>query len=190
MNKNTPYLKILALTIIPFFFNGCEFEKVWGDVPFYPMEQSNIILGEQVSLCKKTPDSIFCINVPAIGDIEPTREYSLSILREMNRNFKYKADDTWHYHQTVHEYLKGDCEDIASTMAQHMINDGIDPSCLAMVYRKTGENSAHHFLAVKTDGKWYHFDYGNSGYLIEPNINFYMKMDNVGIHNWVKGNIR
>ena len=107
----------------------------------------------------------------------------------MNSNFTYIADDTWHYNQSVESLLRGDCEDIASTMAQHMINEGIGTQYLYLVYRKTSETTAHMFLAVDTsDEGLLHLDYANSGYPIEDNINFYLPLDDVSV--WVKGNIR
>jgi predicted transglutaminase-like cysteine proteinase len=109
----------------------------------------------------------------------------------MNDHFKYYSDSIWHYNQSVYEYLKGDCEDIASTMAQHMINEGIGKEYLYLVYRKTSETTAHMFLAVDTSDKGLlHLDYDNSGYPIEDEINFHLALDNVGVYSWVKGNIR
>ena len=169
---------------------GCTEEENWGDKPFVDMEETSMYFSEHKELCERIPDSIFCKNFTPIGDIEPTREYALQILQEMNSNFKYESDDTWHYNDTVYEYLRGDCEDIASTMAKHMIDDGIAPQSLALVYRKISDTEAHLFLAVKTsDAGILHLDYANSGYQIEPNINFHMIMSDVGVNKWIKGNI-
>ena len=171
-------------------FSGCK-QTNWGALPFVEMNETKIVNGEHVELCKTKPKSIFCESSPNIGDIHPTREYALYILAEMNRNFKYKVDNTWHYNDTVYEYLKGDCEDIASTMAKHMINDGVDKKYLSIVYRELENNYGHVFLAVDTiDAGLLHLDYANSGYPIEPRINFHMRMDDVGIYKWVKGNIK
>ena len=178
--------------IIPLLFlAGCENNTIWGDIPFIESEKNKLLLGEHTALCKKRPTSIFCKNSISVGDIIPTREYALNVLKEMNLNFKYKENDSWIYNNTVYEYLKGDCEDIASTMAKHMIDDGIGKEYLYLVYRLTGEKTAHMFLAVDTlDAGLLHLDYSNSGYKIEPKINFYLPMTNVGIYSWIKGNIK
>ena len=181
---------LIALAVI--LLHGCSTEDVvWGNKPFVEMEQETIVISEQVELCKSKPDSIFCKTAPTIGDIKPTLDYTLEILKEMNNNFTYTADDTWHYNDNVYEYLKGDCEDIASTMAMQFYNDGVDTQHLYLVYRRISDTEAHLFLAVDTvDGGLRHLDYANSGYPIEENINYYMALDNAGINKWIKGNIR
>ena len=134
---------------------------------------------------------MFCVNTESTGDIQPTLAYTMNVLKEMNSNFKYTYNDKWIYNNNIHEQLNGDCEDIASTMIAHMVDDGIDKKYLHLVYRKTSETEAHMFLAVDTiDEGLRHLDYANSGYPIEPQINFHMRMDNVGIYKWVKGNIK
>ena len=73
-------------------------------------------------------------------------------------------------------------------MAQHMINEGIGKEWLYLVYRLTSESEAHMFLAVDTEDRGLlHLDYANSGYPIEPQINFHLPMTNV--NKWIKGNI-
>ena len=182
-------MKILIL--LSFFLIGCSDNTHWGNEPFVEMDSSSMINGEQTVLCERKPESIFCSSTDSTGDIQPTSEYARDILLEMNSNFKYKADSTWHYNDNVHEYLKGDCEDIASTMAKHMIEDGVGPKYLHLAYRKISETEGHLFLAVDTiDRGMLHLDYSNSGYPIEPKINFHMRMDDVGVHKWVKGNIQ
>ena len=174
-----------------FLLIGCGEKEniVWGYLPFIEMDQSHVVLKEQTQLCKDNPESIFCSTTCGVGHDKPTSEYTLGVLREMNSNFTYIADDTWHYNQSVESLLRGDCEDIASTMAQHMINEGIGTQYLYLVYRKTSETTAHMFLAVDTsDEGLLHLDYANSGYPIEDNINFYLPLDDVSV--WVKGNIR
>ena len=183
-------MRKLSLIFI-FIIIGCTEQTNWRDKPFSEMDANNIIVSEQKKLCEIKPDSIFCKKFIAIGDIKPTQEYAISILKEMNSNFKYKSDNTWHYNDNIYEYLKGDCEDIASTMAKHMIEDGIDPKYLHLVFRKIENEQDHIFLAVDTeDAGLLHLDYINSGYPIEPRINFHMRMDNPGVYKWVKGNIR
>ncbi len=174
--------------LLVFLLIGCgEEQVVWGDLPFIEMEQDTIILSEQTELCKIKPDSVFCVNSPSIGDIRPTKEYTLKVLYEINRNFNYVSNDTWIYNDTVYEHLSGDCEDIASTMAKHMIDDGIDKEWLYLVYRKTSVTEAHMFLAVDTNDGILHLDYANSGYIIEDQINFHLPMTDVS--RWIKGNI-
>ena len=169
---------------------GCgETEINYGSLPFIEMEQSTITISEQKELCKMKPESIFCTTTEDVGDVQPNSTYALYVLRLMNQNFKYYADDYWHYNQSISERLKGDCEDIASTMAQHMINDGVGTQYLYLVYRRTSETTAHMFLAVDTSDKGLlHLDYANSGYPIEPQINYHLPLDNVSV--WIKGNIQ
>lgn len=180
------------LLIFALLLGGCDWgEPIWGDLPFIEMEQNTMWIVEHQELCDRQPDSAFCQNSPSIGDIQPTRAYALEVLYEMNSNFKYCVNDSWIYNQTAHEDLCGDCEDIASTMEQHMENDGIGKEYLYLVYRKLSETSGHMFLAVDTiDAGLLHLDYANSGYPIEPQINFHMPMTDVGVHKWIKGNIR
>jgi predicted transglutaminase-like cysteine proteinase len=178
----------LIMILISVLIGCAEEETVYGDLPFIEMEQSTIVLSEQTELCEKVPESVFCTDTKDIGYEQPSYDYAIEVLKEMNANFTYVADDTWHYNQTVSEHLRGDCEDIASTMAMHMINDGIGKEYLYLVYRKTSETTAHIFLAVNTyDVGLIHLDYGNSGYPIEPQINFHLPLDDVSV--WIKGNI-
>lgn len=164
---------------------------IYGDLPFIEIESDNIYAIEHIELCERKPESIFCKQSPSIGDIRPSRKYTLEILREMNSNFTYTSNDVWIYNDTVYEDLRGDCEDIASTMAKHMIDDGIGKEWLYLAYRKISETEAHLFLAVDTiDAGLLHLDYANSGYPIEPRINFHMKMTDPGVYKWIKGNIK
>lgn len=178
---------IISISIII----GCSSKTDYRDIKFIEMSEDNIYLKEHLELCNIKPNSEFCIKSESIGDIQPTREYVISVLKEMNSNFKYSVDDTWHYNDTIYEYLIGDCEDIASTMSKYMIDEGIDKKYLFLAYRKISETEAHVFLAVETsDAGLLHLDYANSGYPIEPQINFHMRLDNAGVYNWVKGNIK
>lgn len=183
-------MKTITAILLMLLLAGCK-QTNWGALPFVEMNATKMVNGEHIELCRAKPNSVFCKNSPSIGDIQPTREYALDVLRKMNKNFKYKVDNTWNYNDTVHEYLKGDCEDIASTMAKHMIDDGIDKKYLAIAYREIENNYGHVFLVVQTsDEGRLHLDYENSGYPLEPRINFHMRMDDVGIHKWIKGNIK
>jgi len=183
------YIKALVVLIL---LTGCfKNETIWGDVPFIKMEQETIVLTEHIELCKINPNSIFCRTTKDIGDIRPTKQYTLEVLHEMNNNFKYTANSIWIYNNNIYEYLKGDCEDIASTMAQHMVNEGVATKYLSLVYRKISNTSAHIFLAVDTvDAGLLHLDYDNSGYPIEPEINYHMVLSNAGVNKWIKGNIK
>lgn len=182
--------KIILLTLSIFLLNGCKPLTDYRNVSYIEMEVSTVKIKEHVDLCNRKPNSMFCTNHPSIGDIQPTKAYAMEILLEMNSHFDYKADDYWKYNDNVYEYLEGDCEDIASTMATHMINDGIDKKYLSIAFRKIDDTTYHVFLAVQTsDAGILHLDYSNSGYPIEPRINFHMKMTDVGIDKWVKGNI-
>lgn len=189
MYKISIIKKILSILLL--FLIGCsQGEPNYGAYPFIEMEEETIVIGEHYDMCNNNPTSIFCKKSDSIGDIKPTKVYVIKTLTDMNSNFSYKEDNSWHYNQTVYEDLSGDCEDIASTMAQHMINDGIDKQYLHLAFRKLGDNEYHIFLAVDTsDAGILHVDYGNSGYSIEPKINFHMRMDNPGVYKWVKGNI-
>lgn len=184
-------IKIYSLILIMLFVSGCSEQKRYGSIEFMEMGVNSLELSEHINLCAHNPNSIFCTTTDSIGDTYPTKEYALSILKEMNLNFKYKNDSTWHYNSSIYEYLIGDCEDIASTMAKHMIDDGIDTKYLHLAFRKISKDEYHIFLAVDTsDAGMLHLDYANSGYQIEPRINFHMRMDNVGVDKWVKGNIK
>jgi len=179
------------IIFIALFFIGCSEQTVWGDKPFIEMEQENMRSAEHIELCERKPSSMFCKTVTSIGDIQPTKEYTIRVLKEMNSNFKYVVNFRWAYNTSIYEHLEGDCEDIASTMAYYMINDGIDTKYLHLAYRKISDTEAHLFLAVDTiDAGLLHVDYSNSGYPIEPRINFHMRMDNPGVDKWVKGNIK
>ena len=171
-------------------FVGCGKENiVWGDLPFIEMDQSYIYLDEQRELCKEKPESIFCATADSIGHEKPSSEYVLGILRTMNLNFTYKEDDTWHYNDSVAVRLRGDCEDISSTMAKYLYLKGIGLEYMYLGYRLTSETSAHIFLIVNTwDKGLLHLDYANSGYPLEDNINFYLPLADVSV--WVKGNIQ
>lgn len=170
---------------------GCNKYTDYRDIPFVKDNIDSIYSPEHIELCSNNPCSIFCTNSASIGDIHPTKEYVISVLEEMNSNFTYKIDSTWHYNDSIYEHLKGDCEDITSTMIQHMVNDGVDKKHLYIAFRFLDDNNSHVFLAVDTiDSGLLHLDYANSGYPIEENINFHMKMTDVGIYKWIKGNIK
>lgn len=169
--------KIYVIATLLFAFSGCK-------------ENDGLIMEEQVELCKKKPSSIFCTTPETIGNIEPTKEYAMEVLRTMNKNYTPKLNDSWIYNDNVYEELVGDCEDIASTMAAHMINDGIDTKYLSLAYKTKDGKNGHIFLAVETSGSGIlHLDYINSGYPIEANINFHMRMNSTGVSKWVKGNV-
>lgn len=184
MNK----MWLLLLLIL----SGCKSNITdYRDVDFIDKNTSSIYSIEHSELCARKKDSIFCVNSESIGDIKPTKKYALNILKTMNNNFTYTNNEKWIYNNTVYEHLNGDCEDIVSTMIQHMIDDGIDKKYLFIAFRYLENNTSHVFLAIDTiDGGMLHLDYGNSGYPIEPNINFHMRMDDVGIYKWIKGNIK
>lgn len=195
MNKN-----ILVLICLSFLIVGCggggasatdeQPTQVAEEQTFFDMNETAIRIPEQVTLCDNNTESIFCTTPLAISDIQPTKEYAIKVINDMSLNFTYSVDKEWQYNDTVYEALTGDCEDLASTMAKHMIEDGVDPKYLCLVYLKTSETTSHIFLAVQTsDAGILHLDYKDSGYPIEPNINFHMKMDNTGVDKWVKGNI-
>ena len=168
---------------------GCNKETI-GDKPCIEMQDTELLISEQVKMCELNPTSIFCTTTPSVGDIQPTKKYALETLCEMNSNFTYKIDDTWHYNQTVFEELEGDCENIASTMAQDMVNDGIDKKYLHLALRKLDDGEFHLFLAVDTvDAGMLHLDYYESGYPIER-INFHMRLDDAGVDKWIKGDIQ
>lgn len=184
-------MKIIIATAILLLMVGCKKQTDYRNVEFIEMNQTRMVSQEHIELCERKPESIFCVNSPSTGDIQPTKEYAMKILLEMNSNFEYTHNDKWIYNDTVHEYLEGDCEDITSTMAKHMIDDGIGKKYLSLAYRLTSEKTAHLFLAVETsDAGILHLDYSNSGYPIEERINFHMKMTDVGLYKWIKGNIK
>lgn len=182
-------LNVISGLLITLILVGCNKETI-ADKPFVDMNSTAISINEQVKMCSLNPESIFCTTTSSVGDIQPTRKYAIETLIEMNSNFKYQIDDVWKYNYTVYEDLVGDCEDIASTMAQHMVNDGIDKKYLHLAFRKIEDGTFHVFLAVNTvDAGMLHLDYSNSGYPIER-INFHMRMDDAGVDKWVKGDIR
>ena len=88
------------LLLVLLLCSGCK-QIVWGDVPFIVMEQKELQLPEHIELCNVRPSSIFCENSESIGDVRPTKEYTLEVLREMNTNFKYKDNYVWVYNYTV-----------------------------------------------------------------------------------------
>ena len=73
---------------------------------------------DHAEMCNVEPESMFCKNSPSVGDIRPTKEYALTLAREIRRNTEYLDTLKWYYNDTVYEYFLGDCEDIAMTLVK------------------------------------------------------------------------
>ncbi len=182
-------MKYLFVIFISMMLIGC-YEVESYNTPFVNDNIEKIAFKGQIEMCKEKPNSIFCENTPTIGDIKPTQRYSILLANELDTNTYYKVSDSWHYNETIYNYLIGDCEDVAMTLINHMVEDGIDKKYLYLVYRLVGDHEAHMFVAVDTEVGLIHLDYKNSGKPIEEQINHYMPMSNAGVNNWIKGNIR
>ena len=184
------------LLVIAMLLSGCDSQRIWAYAEYVsdPYRQF-LVLPAHVEFCNDNEDSMFCEDSQSYGDIQPTRAYILNLIAEHRRTFKYVSDgksDHWKYNDTIHESLRGDCEDKALTMIHHMVTqDGIDKKYLVLVYRLISETEAHMFVAVNTsDAGWLHVDYVNSGQPLEENINWHMLMSDVGTLSWIKGNIK
>lgn len=181
---------LLLLSIL--LLSGCDWGKVQTyNLPFIEDGYTFFYPTNQKIMCDNMPNSIFCKDSLTIGDIQPTRDYVLNLVRTLDKNADYKVTDEWYYNHTVYEYLLGDCEDETMTLGKHMIDDGIDKKYLHLVWYLTSETSSHLFLAVDTiDAGMLHVDINTGAEPIEPQINWHMRMDNAGIYKWIKGNIK
>lgn len=169
--------------------NGCK-EKPTYATEFIDDNWTKIQHKEQVNMCNQLPDSMFCKDLPTIGDIQPTEEYIRRVARKLKQNTKYVVSDDWHYTETVYEYQERDCEDEAMTMVHHMVDNGIDKKYLHLAYILLPNDTAHIFVAVNTiDKGLLHMDLSTVK-PIEPRINWHMRMDNAGVDTWIKGNIK
>ena len=173
-------MKIL-LTLLLLLVNVKSYDFVEYDNDFFH-------LPGHLLMCYNNPTSIFCENFESAGKIRPTRDYAINVANDLNLNYLDTLD--WYYNNNIHDELIGDCEDVAMTIINHMISDGIDKKFLHLVYLITfNGDSAHVFVAVDTiDSGIIHIDYPGSGYPIEQ-INYHMRMDNSGTFNWIKGNM-
>lgn len=184
------YLILASLLLI-----GCGSESttisVTPQVEYVDDNYTNIRMTEHVDMCIELPKSIFCVNSDSIGDVHPTKQYVMGLALELADNSIYKATVEWYYNDTVYEDLEGDCEDTTMTLIQHMVDEGVDKKHLSLAYQLTGAgDTAHMFVAVNTvDFGMIHLDYPSSGYPIER-INYHMKMTDVGIDKWEKGDIK
>lgn len=179
------------LLIFTLLLGGCD----WGyvntyDLPFVEDGYTKYVNGNQIKMCNELPDSMFCSNLPTIGDIKPTPEYARNIVHTLRKNNKYEISDDWHYTETVYEFQVRDCEDEAMTMIHHMVDEGIDKKYLFLVYQLTSATSAHLFVGIDTTEGLMHMDISTVLAPIEERINWHMRMDNAGIYTWIKGNIR
>ena len=180
--------KILLILVV--LFVGCKEDLSYG-TPYIEDNMTNIVFKGHIDMCYERPTSIFCEDSVLTGDTRPTMAYAVSIANRLDDNTRYEISDNWHYNYTVDEYLIGDCEDVAMTIVQHMVDEGIDKKYLSLVYRLISTTEAHMFVAVDTiDKGLIHIDYADSGKAIEEEINFHMPIDNVGVYRWIKGNIR
>ena len=188
-------IRAALLLVMLVMINGCspsdlreDYEQTYN-LPFIPDGYSSLVMGGHVDMCNELPESIFCIESPSVGDIQPTKAYAVELANILFIHTDYVVTNEWYYNYTVYEDLRGDCEDVAMTIVQHMVDEGIDKKYLHLVWYKTEEGS-HLFVAVDTvDAGLIHIDYQDSGGPIEPEINWHMRMDNPGVDKWVKGNI-
>lgn len=164
-------MKTLLSLTIAFILSGCDV----FDSPFY--------LTEHKELCSRD-NGMFCVNTEPLGNEQPTSRYAYDILNEMLLNFTYFDNNSWIYNDNIYEELVGDCEDIASTMAQHMVNDGVDPKYLYFGYIYNNEGN-HLFLMVDTIDKGVVYLYYFSG-----EVAYHMPLNDVGVYKWREGNIK
>ena len=180
--------KILILFLL--LLVGCK-QDLSYNTPYIEDNRTSVVFKGHIDMCYEIPTSIFCEDSPSVGDTRPTMAYAVTIANRLDNNTRYEISDNWHYNYTVDEYLIGDCEDVAMTIIQHMVDEGIDKKHLHLVYRLVSTTEAHMFVAVDTiDRGLIHIDYAGSGGPIEEQINFHMRMDNVGVYRWIKGNIK
>lgn len=191
-NQNGNYMRHMILIVL--LLVGCgevNNNTDWASVPYVDDNYTHLTLKGHRTLCNELPESEFCWSDDSISDIQPTQQYCINLAKGLDTNLKYVVTDEWYYNHTIYQRLVGDCEDVAMTLAKHMIDDGIDKKHIVMVYRLTGETSAHIFLAINTsDAGWIHLDYANSGGLLEPQINHHMLLTDAGVYKWIKGNIK
>lgn len=182
--------KFVLLLVLSLLLTGCYSSIKYGYLSYVEDNINKLVLSNHKTFCEENPEDMFCKNDISIGDIQPTQAYALGLAKTMFNNTSYKVTDRWYHNKTVYEHLTGDCEDVAMTIVNHMIDDGIDRKYIVLVYRMTSETTAHMFVAVNTiDAGWIHIDYENSGYPLEDRINHHMLMTDVGVYKWIKGNI-
>ena len=76
-------MKHLVLFVL-IFLSGCDDYK-----------------SDHAEMCNVEPESMFCKNSPSIGDLRPTKKYSLELAYELSTNTEYKVTDRWYYNDTV-----------------------------------------------------------------------------------------
>lgn len=173
--------KAIILISALLLFNGCMESDA---------DNGQLTLKGQRIFCSNNPNDLFCSDAPSIGDLQPSKDYAMGMGYEIGRNIDYEYMLEWFYNDTVHEYLKGDCTNIALTIIKHMTDEGIDKKYLYLAYKRIDENSTHMFVAVDTPDGIIHVDNGGkNGLLVGDNIDFYMPMTSVGVNGWIKGNI-
>ena len=182
------YLLLLFALLV----NGCDWGKVdTYNKPYYEDNYTSYNPINQQIMCNNLPESMFCSNLPSIGEIQPTYAYGLGIVKTLRKHTKYKISDDWHYTETVYEFQVRDCEDEAMTMIHHMVDEGIDKKYLYLVYQLWSKTEAHMFIAINTvDMGMMHMDINTGLAPIEVQINWHMPMNNAGTQTWIKGNIK
>jgi predicted transglutaminase-like cysteine proteinase len=170
---------------------GCSDATTYESHTFVNDTRPSIAFSGHIKLCNENPNDMFCLDDMSVGDIQPTKEYALYILNEMNSHFTYTSEkeDDWSYNTSIYETLVDDCDSIALTMAHHMIMDGISREYIALASQLWIDGTYHVFVALNTsDAGWLHLDYYGSGVPLER-INWHMLMTDPGAYRWIKGDI-
>ena len=103
-------MKKYVVILIAFLFGGCKEETTTYATEFIDDNYTKLHHKEQIDMCNNLPDSMFCSNLPTVGDIQPTEKYVKNIVSSLKLNTKYAISDNWHYTETVYEYQIRNCE--------------------------------------------------------------------------------